>query len=370
MEHHFNVNLAIRFGIEKAAIINNLYYWINHNAKNNKNIYDGKVWTFNSTGAFAKLIPYIKERTLYRYLNELEKAKVILIGNFNKNSFDKTKWYSFTDEFVKILEAEGYDVENIIVCQNVNIDMHKMANRDTQSGETIPCNKRILKTNIKDIDKSISQNGSEQGYGDKLPPSDAPLPFSLASDAPSPDAVGSSENTACGVNVNSLKAPLPPTPRMSSDVSVDDADNSNADKSKRKKHKAKFDVYADLSYVDEAYADIWREWLEYKDAINKQYNVQKGAISQYKSLLKYADNNVILANAIVKKSIEHSWNGLFGLSDKEKELYLSERSPYYVKSNEPALPNGMTREKYEMYIRNGYEIDEYGRIYKDGIMLK
>ena len=212
----------------------------------------------------------------------------------------------------------------------------------------------------KDKDKSLSQKGSEQGCGDKLPPSDAPLP----------DVFGSSENTACGVNVNSFKAPLPPTPSMSSDVSVDDANSSNANKYKRKKHKAKFDVYADLSYVDEAYVDIWREWLEYKDAINKQYNVQKGAISQYKSLLKYADNNVILANAIVKKSIEHSWNGLFGLSDKEKELYLSERSPYYVKSIEPALPNGMTREKYEMYIRNGYEIDEYGRIYKDGIMLK
>ena len=221
----------------------------------------------------------------------------------------------------------------------------------------------------KDIDKSISQNGSEQGCGDKLPPSDASLPFPLASDAPLPAVVGSSENTACGVNVNSFKAPLPPTPRMSSDASVDDAESPNANKSKRKKHKAKFDVYADLSYVDEAYADIWREWLEYKDAINKQYNVQKGAISQYKSLLKYADNNVILANAIVKKSIEHSWNGLFGLSDKEKEFYLSERSPYYVKSIEPALPNGMTRETYEVYIRNGYEIDEYGRIYKDGIMV-
>lgn len=222
----------------------------------------------------------------------------------------------------------------------------------------------------KDIDKSISQKDTEQGCGTSLPPSDASLPFPPASDAPSPDAVGSSENTACGVNVNSFRTPLPPTPRVSSDVDVDVDDSSNANKSKRKKHKAKFDVYADLSYVDEAYVDIWREWLEYKDAINKQYNVQKGAISQYKSLLRYADNNVILANAIVKKSIEHSWNGLFGLSDKEKELYLSERSPYYVKSNEPALPNGMTRETYEIYIRNGYEIDEYGRIYKDGIMLK
>ena len=134
------------------------------------------------------------------------------------------------------------------------------------------------------------------------------------------------------------------------------------------KKKAKFDVYADLSYVDAAYADIWKEWLEYKDAINKQYNAQNGAVIQYKSLLKYADNNPVLANAIVKRSIEHSWQGLFELSDKEKALYLSERSPYYTKSN--TLPNGWEQERYDMYIRNGYSITEDGRLFKDGREIK
>lgn len=134
------------------------------------------------------------------------------------------------------------------------------------------------------------------------------------------------------------------------------------------KKKTKFDAYADLSYVDAAYADIWKEWLEYKGAINKQYNAQKGAIIQYKSLLKYADNNVVLANAIVKRSIEHSWQGLFELNDKDKALYLSERSPYYTKSN--TLPNGWTQERYDMYIRNGYTITEDGRLFKDGREIK
>lgn len=134
------------------------------------------------------------------------------------------------------------------------------------------------------------------------------------------------------------------------------------------KKKAKFDVYADLSYVDAEYADIWKEWLEYKDAINKQYNVQKGAIMQYKSLLKYADNNVVLANAIVKRSIVNSWQGLFELNDKEKALYLSERSPYYTKSN--TLPKGWEQERYDMYIRNGYTITEDGRLFKDGKEIK
>ena len=131
---------------------------------------------------------------------------------------------------------------------------------------------------------------------------------------------------------------------------------------------AKFDVYADLSYVDAAYADIWKEWLEYKDAINKQYKAQQGAESQYKSLLKYADNNPILVNAIVKRSIENSWQGLFELSDKEKAFYMSERSPYSTMTNTstPTRPKGWTQEMYDMYIRNGYTITEDGRLFKDG----
>ena len=146
-----------------------------------------------------------------------------------------------------------------------------------------------------------------------------------------------------------------------------DLPKERIDKSIPKK-KAKFDVYADLSYVDAEYADIWKEWLEYKDAIKSQYNAQKGAIIQYNSLLKYADNNVVLANAIVKRSIERSWQGLFELNDKEKALYLSERSPYYVKTN--TLPKGWEQERYDMYIRNGYTITEDGRLFKDGKEIK
>ena len=293
MEHHFNVELATLFGVEKAIIIHNLYFWINHNAKNKVHIHDGSVWTFNSSSAFAKLFPYIKERTISRYLVELEKSNIIITGNYNINSFDKTKWYAFSVPFLSELEKLGYDITDIDICQNVQFDTHKMANGYTQNSEPIPYNKQA--------DSKQEENEEER------------------------------------------------------------------DKSLSKK-KAKFDVYADLSYVDAAYADVWKEWLEYKDAINKQYNAQNGAVIQYKSLLKYADNNPVLANAIVKRSIEHSWQGLFELSDKDKALYLSERSPYYTKRN--TLPKGWEQERYDMYIRNGYTITEDGRLFKDGREIK
>ena len=288
MEHHFNVELATVLGVEKAVIIHNLYFWINHNAKNKVHIHDGSVWTFNSSSAFAKLFPYIKERTISRYLVELEKSNIILTGNYNANSFDKTKWYAFSVPFLSELEKLGYDITDIDICQNVQFDTHKMANGETQNGETIPDSKQD--NNKEERDKSLS------------------------------------------------------------------------------KKKQKFDVYAELSYVDAAYADIWKEWLEYKDAINKQYKAQQGAVSQYKSLLKYADNNPIFANAIVKRSIENSWQGLFELSDKEKAFYMSERSPYSTTTNTSTntLPKGWTQERYDMYIRNGYTITEDGRLFKDG----
>ena len=254
MEHQFNVELATKLGVEKAVIIHNMYYWINHNAKNNKNVYDSSVWTYNSASAFGKLFPYIKDRTISRYLLELERDGYIKTGNYSDNIFDKTKWYSFTDNFLEELKNLGFDIENILLSQNVHIDTHKMANRTTESGEPITDSKQedVKQEEKEEIDKSIS------------------------------------------------------------------------------KKRAAYNANADLSYVDAPYAAIWQEWLDYKKEIKKQYKTQRGAESQYKVLIKYANNNPILANAIVKISIEHSWDGIFPLSDKQMAFFLSPKSPYAV----------------------------------------
>lgn len=121
------------------------------------------------------------------------------------------------------------------------------------------------------------------------------------------------------------------TPKNSSTINSSTIKEKEIDKSiSKKKNRNAFDVRKDLSYVEEAFVQIWNEWLDYKDEIGKQYKTQRGANSQYKSLVKYANNNPILANAIVKRSIEHSWDGIFALTDKQVELFLSSKSPYSV----------------------------------------
>lgn len=129
-------------------------------------------------------------------------------------------------------------------------------------------------------------------------------------------------------------------------INIDKVKEKEIDKSiSKKKGGNAFNIREDLSYVKEEYADIWNEWLDYKDEIKKQYKTQRGAKSQYNSLVKYANNNPILANAIVKQSIERSWDGLFALTDKQVELFLSQKSPYSVDNNNEQLITQQTSEQ-------------------------
>ena len=421
MEHHFNVNLAVRFGIEKAVIINNLYFWINHNAKNNKHVYEGRVWTFNSVSAFYKLMPYIKQRTLYRYLNELEEAKVISIGNFNKSPFDKTKWYSFTDEFIKMLEVEGYDIEKIKAMEDTptvlpenrqhgkpttrKTELHKMANRELQSGETIPDNipYNIPDKREKDIDKSISKSNYQQGCGTLLSPSVAPQPLSAASsgvsspcssdDAFAPLTFEEEEATnkgatACGVNVNSLQPPLPPF--FPSDADAEPSGEVDAKPTSKSKARAKSKP-ADTTDYD-AIVEFWNKTNPNLRQVRNLNNKRKKQIRKLISENDATIDDVFNAMRAISVSSfcngSHNWRadfdwfiadtkscfnrlleGAFFSSPEERGEFA--RIATGTNANfEPKLPNGWDRERYDMYIRNGFEITEDGKLYKNGKLYK
>lgn len=108
MEHHFNIKLAEEFGILEAVLINHIYYWVEHNAANNKNFYDGCYWTYNSIKAFAELFPYANERQIKYALKKLQEIGIIKTGNYNKVAYDRTLWYAFTKKGLSILQKCGF----------------------------------------------------------------------------------------------------------------------------------------------------------------------------------------------------------------------------------------------------------------------
>ena len=137
MEHHFNVDIAVKYGIAEAVMLNNLWHWIKHNEANGKNFYDGDYWTYNSIKAFEKLFPYMSTRNIRTVLKHLIEADLIKTGNYNRSEYDRTLWYAFT--------ANGKAVMEDSICQNEQIDLAVVTNGFAQTDKPIPNNKPITK---------------------------------------------------------------------------------------------------------------------------------------------------------------------------------------------------------------------------------
>jgi len=143
MLHSFDPKDAIKYGVEKAVIIQNLRWWLTKNAANQKHNHDGFYWTYNSGRAFKILFPYYSERKIHRLFSQLEKEGVLKSGNFNKSGYDRTKWYTIPLEFSSVTIDECNN-------QNCQMDSSKGSNGFDRSVEPIPVSKPVSKPN-KDI---------------------------------------------------------------------------------------------------------------------------------------------------------------------------------------------------------------------------
>ena len=118
MNHSFNVQIAKDYGIEEAILLENIFFWCEKNRANRKLI-NGKPWTYNSVKAFNELFCYMSPSKISRALANLEKNGLIETGNFNKNPYDRTKWYCITEKAKQIFQSENYILhEDKSICQN------------------------------------------------------------------------------------------------------------------------------------------------------------------------------------------------------------------------------------------------------------
>jgi len=98
IHHSFDIDLASEYGIEEAILIHHVKHWIVINMNLNKNEHDGRFWMYQTTKDINAHFYYMTEDKIKRSLNRLVKLGVLLVGNFNKTKFDRTKWYAFKDQ--------------------------------------------------------------------------------------------------------------------------------------------------------------------------------------------------------------------------------------------------------------------------------
>lgn len=152
---HFEGKVAIKYGVEGATMLHNLYIWIKKNKANKKHFYDGRYWTYNTQEAFSELFPFWTKRQIERILKNLEKEGAIYTGNYNKLKMDRTKWYSLSES---VLEMYNEKVD----CNSPNgeMEIRKPCNDISPNGDS----NTIYNTNINtnnNISKDISCEKSQ-----------------------------------------------------------------------------------------------------------------------------------------------------------------------------------------------------------------
>lgn len=125
MIHVFDTDVAQKYGVNAAIILQNIGYWIKQNEANETNFYDGRYWTFNSKRAYGELFPYMSKRQIETAFQKLIEDGVIVTGNYNKLAYDRTLWYALTQKGKSILHFG--EMEN-----------SKAGNGRPQNGEPIP----------------------------------------------------------------------------------------------------------------------------------------------------------------------------------------------------------------------------------------
>lgn len=117
--HNFQPDIAKRVGINAAVIYQNILWWAERNAANDKHFYDGYWWTYNSIAAFEELFPYLTGKQIRTALAKLVDEKLLIAGCYNKSQYDRTKWYA-------------------PICLSGQMELTEKANQFAPEGNTIP----------------------------------------------------------------------------------------------------------------------------------------------------------------------------------------------------------------------------------------
>ncbi len=121
--------LAVEYGIDVAIFIHNIVFWVEKNMANDTNFKEGRYWTYNSMEAYCQLYPMWSRDQIKRIIAKCKENGLLIVGEFNSDRRDRTKWYSPSDRILEI-----YGVCKTAHCIGRNRQMH-LAESPTASGE-------------------------------------------------------------------------------------------------------------------------------------------------------------------------------------------------------------------------------------------
>jgi hypothetical protein len=186
--------LAHAFGVNQAIILQQIRFWMSHYEitetkkpkEKRQHFHEGRWWVYNTYEQWqADNFGFWSTRTIQRYITDLEERGVLISGEFNKNSGDRTKWYTIDFEEMDKIVAEtlddtptppGQDDETPIstTCPD-HLDKLSCSNKDTESTYIDHPIEELSNDNSLNIDAQSVETPSRRASDEKpMPPDDPP----------------------------------------------------------------------------------------------------------------------------------------------------------------------------------------------------
>ena len=166
------MDLAQQHGADIAIFLHNLVFWVERNRANGVNFHDGRYWTYNTIEALAQRYPLWSKDQLKRIIAKCRARGLILVGEYNSDKRDRTRWYSPSDEILALYRDDLQLAES--PCQQ--------ADSPQTEGEIAPAlPEYIPESNIPPISPWREAGGRRRAGGDRPPgrgPSPPPEPWS------------------------------------------------------------------------------------------------------------------------------------------------------------------------------------------------
>ena len=163
-----------------CIFIANLASWLRFNIdKENpahRNIREGRCWSYNTIKDLHNYFDFWSVKNIRTIIKHCQEQGLILVGNFNKNKYDKTSWYTLTDKALEYYPVLKERFQAIPPKPLENTDLPETANGFAGSGKPIPEKHNSLSsinTTTSDFDKSQEVVTSEivDAYHEELPDS-------------------------------------------------------------------------------------------------------------------------------------------------------------------------------------------------------
>ena len=128
MRYSFDTDIAARYGVEEAILLDHIRFWCEKNQSNPDCQKEGRCWMYASAARLAEHFSFWSVPQIRRLLKSLVRQGALLEGRFGRFAFDRTLWYAISESALSMFQNRHLQQTN----PEHSSDASERAIKDTQ----------------------------------------------------------------------------------------------------------------------------------------------------------------------------------------------------------------------------------------------